>query len=97
MTSYNIIKLAAYYYKMAAYYYKMAAYYYKMTYVIITICFPGQQYSSVCRPLHWSLISRLYKTSDESEDLSQRDVAKWKPWNTSYVNEKSTQRCYGTD
>jgi hypothetical protein len=55
MTSYNIIKLAAYYYKMAAYYYKMAAYYYKMTYVTITICFPGQQYSSVCRPLHWKL------------------------------------------
>jgi hypothetical protein len=56
MTSYNIIELAAYYYKMAAYYYKMAAYYYKMTayyykmtYAIITICFPGQQYSSVCR------------------------------------------------
>jgi hypothetical protein len=42
MTSYNIIKLAAYYFKMAAYYYKMAAYYYKMTYVTITICFPGQ-------------------------------------------------------
>jgi hypothetical protein len=55
MTSYNIIKLASYYYKMAAYYYKMAAYYYKMTYVTITICFPGQQYSSVCRPLHWKL------------------------------------------
>jgi hypothetical protein len=37
MTSYNIIKLASYYYKMAAYYYKMAAYYYKMTYVTITM------------------------------------------------------------
>jgi hypothetical protein len=40
MTSYNIIKNAAYYYKMAAYYYKMS--YDNM--------FPGQQFSSVCRP-----------------------------------------------
>jgi hypothetical protein len=57
---------------MAAYYYKMAAYYYKMTYVTITICFPGQQYSSVFGLSTGSLISRLYKTSDESEDLSQQ-------------------------
>ncbi len=41
MTSYNIIKMAAYYYKMAAYYYTMTVCYYKMNYDNMS---PGQQF-----------------------------------------------------
>jgi hypothetical protein len=62
MTSYNIVKMAAYYYKMTAYYYKMS---------YDNMFSPGQQFSSV-GPFHRRLVIlsfRLYKTSDESEDL----------------------------
>jgi hypothetical protein len=47
MTSYNIIKMGAYYSKMAAYYYKMAEYFYKMNYdnkFYRSPFHPGQQF-----------------------------------------------------
>ncbi len=73
--------MGAYYYKMAAYPYKMSPYYYKMNYdsMFHRGPFHPQQQFLVSREAHLfcrfhsrgSLSSRLYKTSDESEDLSQ--------------------------
>ncbi len=48
MTPYNIIKIAAYYYKMAAYYYKMTVCYYNNM-------FQGSSTLQYVGLLHWKL------------------------------------------
>jgi hypothetical protein len=64
--------MAAYYYKMAAYYNKMTAYYYKMSYDNM---FHQSSSALLQAQSRGDLSFRLYKTSDESEDLSHFTAA----------------------